>query len=100
MELIDRFGLLPQPVKNLLLVTELKLLAAKLGITRISSSLQQGKIEFGEQPNIDALALIQLIQLHATRYQLDGPSRLKFKLDSIENEDRIHEIHALLMKLG
>ena len=99
-ELIDRFGLLPQPVKNLLLVTELKLLAAKLGITRISSSLQQGKIEFGEQPNIDALALIQLIQLHATRYQLDGPSRLKFKLDSIENEDRIHEIHALLMKLG
>ena len=36
-ELIDRFGLLPQPVKHLLLITELKLKAELLGIRKISA---------------------------------------------------------------
>lgn len=99
-ELIDRFGPLPHPVKHLLLVTELKFLAAKLGITRIQASGQNGKIEFSEQPNINAGVLISLIQLHAKRYQLDGPSRLKFTLDHSSHEERIYEVNTLLLKLG
>ena len=99
-EMIDRFGLLPQPVKHLLLVTDLKFLAAKLGITRINAAGQNGKIEFNDNPEIDAGVLINLIQLHAKRYQLEGPSRLRFTLDSTTHEERIHEIKALLMKLG
>lgn len=98
-ELIDRFGLLPQPVKQLFLITELKFLASKLGINRINASAQSGKIEFGSEPNINAGALITLIQLQSKRYQLDGPTRLKFTLDSTSNEERIHEINALLRQL-
>ncbi|RUQ84515.1 transcription-repair coupling factor [Legionella septentrionalis] len=98
-EMIDRFGLLPQPVKHLLLVTELKLLAAKLGIARISLAGQNGKIDFNEAPNIDPATLINLIQVHAKRYQLEGPTRLKFALDSTGNEEKIHEISSLLLKL-
>lgn len=98
-ELIDRFGLLPQPVKQLFLITELKFLATQLGISRINASAQSGKIEFGTQPNINAGALITLIQLHSKRYQLDGPDKLKFTLDSTSNEERIHEINALLRQL-
>ena len=98
-ELIDRFGLLPQPVKQLFLITELKFLATQLGINRINASAQNGKIEFGTQPNINAGALITLIQLHSKRYQLEGPSKLKFALDSTGNEERIHEINALLRQL-
>ena len=98
-EMIDRFGLLPQPVKNLMLITELKFLATQLGIARIQASAQQGKLEFGPQPNINAGALIKLIQLHSTRYQLDGPTRLKFSLDKPGGEERIHEIFSLLKQL-
>ena len=98
-ELIDRFGLLPQPVKHLFLITELKFLATQLGIHRIQASAQNGKIEFGTQPNINAGALITLIQLHSKRYQLDGPTKLKFTLESTSNEERIHEINLLLRKL-
>jgi len=98
-ELIDRFGLLPQPVKQLFLITELKFLATKLGINRIQASAQSGKIEFGAQPNINAGALITLIQLHSKRYQLEGPAKLKFILDSTGNEERIHEINTLLRQL-
>ena len=99
-EMIDRFGLLPQPVKNLLLITDLKFLATQLGIARIQASAQQGKIEFGSQPNINAGALITLIQLHSKRYQLDGPTRLKFSLDKPGGEDRIHEVFSLLKQLS
>ncbi len=98
-ELIDRFGLLPQPVKQLFLITELKFLATQLGISRINASAQGGKIEFGPQPNINAGALITLIQLHGKRYQLEGPTKLKFTLDATINEERIHEINGLLRRL-
>ncbi len=98
-ELIDRFGLLPQPVKHLFLITDLKFLALKLGITRINAAAQNGKVEFNDQPNIDAGALISLIQLQAKRYQMEGPTRLRFTLDSTSHEERIHEIKAFLLKL-
>jgi len=99
-ELIDRFGLLPPSVKHLLLVTELKFLATRLGITRMQVNQQHGKLEFNEQPNIDPGALIKLIQLHAARYKLDGPSCLRFTLDQTDNEEKIHEISQFLMKLA
>ena len=98
-ELIDRFGLLPQSVKHLILITELKLLANALGISRIQASDNQGKIEFQEKPNINAAVLINLIQVHAKRYRMEGPSRLRFTLDSSSGEERIHDIMALLINL-
>ncbi len=98
-EMIDRFGLLPQPIKHLLLITELKLLATQIGVTRISASGANGKIEFNEKPTIDARVLINLIQMHAKRYQMEGPSRLRFTLDQTSHEERIHEIFALLLQL-
>jgi len=99
-ELIDRFGLLPPSVKHLFLMTELKFIATKLGVTRITASGQQGKIEFNDQPAINPTELIKLIQLHSKRYQLEGPTRLRFLLDSTTHEERIHEITALLLKLS
>jgi transcription-repair coupling factor (superfamily II helicase) len=99
-ELIDRFGLLPQSVKQLFLITDLKFLAATLGISRIHANTQQGKIEFGATPNINAGTLITLIQQHSKRYQLDGPSRLKFTFIQTNNEERIHEINSLLRQLA
>lgn len=99
-EMIDRFGLLPQPAKQLLLLTDLKLQAEQLGIAKINAAQQQGKIEFGDAPRIDPGVLINLIQVQAKRYQLEGPSRLRFTLESNTNEERILEIKTLLAKLA
>ncbi|WP_419420871.1 transcription-repair coupling factor [Legionella sp. D16C41] len=99
-EMIDRFGLLPPAAKNLILVTELKLLAANLGINKITAAQQQGKLEFSENPKINTASLINLIQVHAKRYQLEGPTKLKFMLDKTSAEERIFEIQALLLKLA
>jgi len=98
-EMIDRFGLFPASVKLLLLITELKLLATKIGVTRIHGSGQFCKIEFNEEPNLDAQILIQLLQSAAQRYQMEGPHRLKVTLEANKSEERIHEISTLLHKL-
>ncbi|MBA2656362.1 MAG: transcription-repair coupling factor [Tatlockia sp.] len=99
-EMIDRFGLLPPQAKHLVLVTELKLIAAKLGINKINAAQQHGKIEFSDKPEIDPAELIKLIQVHAKRYQMEGPTRLRFLLDSTTPEDRIIEIKTLVLKLA
>lgn len=98
-ELIDRFGLLPQPVKNLLHITELKLKASELGISKISAGAESGKLDFTEKPSINPAVLINLIQVHAKRYKMEGPQRLRFNLDSKNPEDRIFEIGTLLKTL-
>ncbi|QDP72435.1 transcription-repair coupling factor [Legionella israelensis] len=99
-EMIDRFGLLPQPVKHLLLITELKMLADNLGVKRISVHAQQGKIDFEPQAKIDPAVLIQLIQLQAKRYKMEGPTGLRFTLDNTDAEGLIHETSSLLKKLA
>lgn len=99
-ELIDRFGLLPQPVKHLLLITDLKLKAEQLGIIKISASQEKCKIDFNEKPAINPAELINLIQVHAKRYQMEGPQRLRFTLDQTTPEERIFEISSLIDKLA
>ncbi|MGX8249391.1 TRCF domain-containing protein, partial [Escherichia coli] len=48
-EMIDRFGLLPEPTKNLMRLTLLKLQADKLGITKVDAGPQGGRIEFAAE---------------------------------------------------
>ena len=99
-ELIDRFGLLPPSVKNLFLMTKLKFLAKKIGITKIQAAGTKGKLEFDEHPNINPMTLITLIQQESNRYQLNGPSRLCFTLEETHDEKRIHELSNILLKLS
>lgn len=99
-ELIDRFGLLPASLKHLVAITELKLKAESLGIQKISASLEKGRLDFSENPSINPAVLIRLIQVHAKRYQMEGPQRLRFLLDATTPDQRIMEIHTLLDQLG
>jgi len=59
--MIGRFGLLPEPVKTLFNVTELKQKAEKLGIKKIEANVGGGRIIFTQEPNINAEQLITLI---------------------------------------
>ncbi|HYQ39654.1 MAG TPA: transcription-repair coupling factor, partial [Pseudomonas sp.] len=45
-EMIDRFGLLPEPAKNLMRLTLLKLQAEQLGIAKVEAGPQGGRLEF------------------------------------------------------
>nr|WP_284060350.1 transcription-repair coupling factor [Pseudomonas sp. NW5] len=98
-EMIDRFGLLPEPAKNLMRLTLLKLQAEQLGIRKIEAGPQGGRLEFAAQTPVEPLSLIQLIQSQPSRYRLDGGSTLKFQVPMEQAEQRFNTLEALLERL-
>ncbi len=99
-EMIDRFGLLTEQIKNLFSISELKLKASSLGIIKLEANDTGGKIEFNETPNIKPETIIKLIQDKSQRFKLDGPTRLRFVLDKHDKTDRVALIDDLLNQLS
>lgn len=98
-ELIDRFGLLPDSVKNLFLLTELKTKATLMGIRKISGNGANVYLEFTENPQINVQNMLNLIQQQGSRYQMRGPTGLAITLEATTTADRIHEISKLLTSI-
>ncbi|RUO81508.1 transcription-repair coupling factor [Idiomarina tyrosinivorans] len=95
-EMIDRFGLLPDAAKNLLKIAEIRQRAQQLGLTKVELGPQGGAFEFAERTKIEPQQLIQLIQNEPQRFKLDGPNRLRI-VDKIEDtQARIKLIESLL----
>ncbi|MGB0133296.1 transcription-repair coupling factor [Dokdonella sp.] len=100
-EMVDRFGLLPDQVKNLFAVTELKLLATPLGIRKLELGANGGRVNFTPKPSIDPMTVIRMIQTLPKVYALDGQDKLKIKLKLEGASERIRvarEIVAALAK--
>jgi transcription-repair coupling factor (superfamily II helicase) len=95
-EMIDRFGLLPQPAKNLFAITELKLRAHPVGIRKIEAGPKGARLLFEEQPRIDPMKLIALIQSRPNTYKLDGGDKLRYSADLEIPEQRVAKMHQLL----
>jgi transcription-repair coupling factor (superfamily II helicase) len=99
-EMIDRFGLLDEPIKNLFHITCLKLQAESLGITKIDAGAHGGTLEFQSETRVDPFKLVKLVQSQPRKYKLEGGDRLKFN-DNLESFDaRFEAIEALLELLA
>ncbi|HFA59176.1 MAG TPA: transcription-repair coupling factor, partial [Rhodospirillales bacterium] len=99
-EMIDRFGLLPEPVKHLFTVTEIKLAAERLGIRRVDAGERSGRLVFDEQPAIDPAHLVALLQEAPQTYRFDGRERLRFEADMATFEARVAFVRQLLERLA
>ncbi len=99
-EMIDRFGLLPKPVKNLFSVTGIKLQSERLGIRRIDLGPGGGSVHFETDAAIDPAALIELIQQQARHYRLDGPQKLRILTELADGQQRIDLVTGLLQRIG
>lgn len=80
-EMIDRFGLLPEATKNLFQLTDIKQQAENLGIVRIDAGKDKGILHFGSQTQVEPIKLVQLVQRQPQVYRLDGAQALKFTRD-------------------
>lgn len=98
-EMIDRFGLLPEQVKNLFRVTALKLRAENLGIKKLDAGEKGGKIEFDQETTIDPGSIVELVQSEPHRYKLATANQLVFD-DKMEKIDtRFKKVERLLERL-
>ena len=98
-EMIDRFGLLPEPAKHLFATAELKLQATALGIRKLDLGASGGRVQFIEKPDVDPMAVIRLIQGQPKHYAMDGPDKLRIKLDLPDPATRFNAARGLLAAL-
>jgi len=98
-ELIDRFGLLPDAAKNLMRTAAIKQRASSLGIEKIDAADSGGFLVFGDESRIDPVALVQLVQNKGHIYRLQGSHRLRFRQDLTKLEQRFRAIENLLETL-
>lgn len=99
-ELIDRFGLLPQPLKNLVRQTKLRQRAEQLGISRIEAGESRGRVLFDGTTKVDPLTLVKLIQTSPQHYRLDGSDTLRFEFTMATSEQRFEQVETLLTTLN
>ncbi|NOX44020.1 MAG: transcription-repair coupling factor [Gammaproteobacteria bacterium] len=95
-EMIDRFGLLPDATKNLFRITELKLKSTPLGIRKIEVATGGGRFIFNEQPNFDPMVIIEMVQKEPGIYKLDGNNKLRIIKELADNEMRFKMVDQLL----
>lgn len=98
-EMIDRFGLLPDPAKVLLDCHRLRMLAGPLGISKIDAADTAIIIHFLPKTTVDPMKIISLIQTKKN-YKLAGQDKLRIEgnwpesaLRAVRVKELINELH-------
>ena len=99
-EMIDRFGLLPDAVKHLFAITRLRLEADRIGIKRIDAGNDAGRMEFAGHTRVNPLVLVKLVQSAPNRYRLEGGTLLRFALTAETPAQKIRAVEQLLQQLA
>ncbi len=95
-ELIDRFGLLPDAATNLLTVNRVKLKAATIGIKKIENGEKGGYFEFDQNAAINPTFLVGLLQTQPNIFRMEGPTKLKILAEQSDRKKRIKFLEDLL----
>ncbi|MDP9084145.1 MAG: transcription-repair coupling factor [Pseudomonadota bacterium] len=98
-EMIDRFGPMPEYAQSLFRSTRLKLRAAEIGIRKIDAAANSGYFIFEAQNNIDPKRVLKLIQGRPQEFRLDGPLKMRFIHDARTEEKLFTRIEQLVEQL-
>lgn len=98
-EMIDRFGLLPEQVKVLFAVSELKQQANIIGIKKIDVYSEGGRLLFNADPKLNMQQLLILIQTQAHIYKFEGGDKLRFTQKFATTDEKITFMTSLLTQL-
>ena len=97
-EMIDRFGLLPNATKQLFIQAEIRLRAQALGISEIDVGASGGTVSFEATTPVPVEALIGLLQSNPKEFTLAKSDTLRFRSTLESNDARRQYIEALLVR--
>jgi transcription-repair coupling factor (superfamily II helicase) len=98
-ELIDRFGLPPEPAQALIASHRLRLAAKPLGVVKIDAGPERTQIQFGPKPPFDTAKLVALIQKDG-RHRLAGPTRVRIERAAPALSERAALVREFLERLA
>jgi len=97
-ELIDRFGLLPEPAQTLLDSHRLRIHAKPLGISKVDASADAIVIQFVPNPPIDPMKIITMIQ-SKRHVKMAGQDKLRIELKYGDLHQRVLAIRNFFKEL-
>ena len=99
-ELVDRFGELPEEVKHLLDVVEIKGLARQAGLQQVDAGPKGAVIAFRKNQFANPAGLVAFMQKSAGRVKLQPDHKLVFRADWPLPEERLRGVRALVRQLA
>ena len=99
-EMIDRFGLLPAPLKSMFRLGGIKLRARHFGIRKIDATVAGGRIEFAENTQVDPGALVRLVETEPMNFGFGGANQLQLKAGFLAAKDKLDYIDTLLDRIA
>ncbi len=98
-ELIDRFGLLPEPAEALLACHRLRIAAKPLGIIKIDASDAAIQLQFNIKADLDPMKLVSLLQ-RDRRCRMNGPDKLRVTVQLGSFNHRVELVKTLLKEFS
>ena len=98
-EMIDRFGPLPEPTQNLFESSSLKNYSKEIGVLKINIYDDKAEITLNKKNIIDTKKIINLIQTKPIQFQLKNQNTLVVKEAMEADESRIRKIDSILRRL-
>ena len=95
-EMIDRFGLLPDATKQLFIQAEVRLRAQAIGISEVDVGVSGGSVKFEATTPVPVNALIGLLQSNPKEFKLAGSDTLRFIQELESGEARRNYIDTLM----
>ncbi len=99
-ELADRFGELPDEVRHLLDVVEIKGLARHAGLQQVDAGPKGAVIAFRKNQFANPHGLVAFMQRSGGGVKLQPDHKLVFKADWPKPEDRLRGVRALVRQLA
>jgi transcription-repair coupling factor (superfamily II helicase) len=98
-ELVDRFGIIPEPAQTLVDSHRLRLLGKPLDLIKIDASANAITVQFGPDTTIEPQKIIALIQ-KKKQYRLAGQDKLRIDRPIADVKLRVMEIKQILRELA
>jgi transcription-repair coupling factor (superfamily II helicase) len=98
-ELVDRFGILPEPARALVECHRLRVLGEPLGIARIDAAETAIQLQFVPKPPIEPAKVLSLVQ-RKKHYRLAGQDRLRIELRLPDLRDRVTAVREAFSELA
>ncbi len=98
-ELVDRFGLLPDPARALVDSHSLRIEAKPLGILKLDAGPESIGLQFIKDPPIDPARIIQLIQTRSN-FKLSGQDRLRVEGSHAQVSERVQRVRTIFRELA
>jgi transcription-repair coupling factor (superfamily II helicase) len=98
-EMIDRFGLLPDPAKVLFQLAELKQKGEKLGLKKIEAGPNSGRLQFTSTTQVEPITIIKMVQKEPDTFRLQSNDQLSFTMPMDDAKQRFESVNNILGRL-